>query len=62
MTSATDSERLQELVRHMIVCIDHMARGFSDGDMRCYECPYDNDEQRCDFERRARELLVEVDA
>ena len=55
---AAENARLRELVRHMNTCIEHYE---PDGSIGCEHCPLDNDTGNCDYERRMRELGVEVD-
>lgn len=52
-----ENDKLRELVRHMYVCTCHID---IDVGYRCDWCEYDNTEGKCDFERRLRELGVEV--
>jgi len=51
--------KLRELVRHMHTCMEHYEM---DGTISCDRCPLDNCVGNCDYERRMRELGVEVDA
>ena len=53
----TENAKLRELVRHLYTCMEHYE---SDGTVSCNRCPLDNDTQNCDYERRMRELGVEV--
>ena len=56
-----ENEKLRELVRHMWRCfLNECADGYAIVS-RCGECPYNNDDGRCDFECRMRELGIEVD-
>lgn len=54
-----DNAKLRELVRHMHTCMEHYEM---DGTISCDRCPLDNCVGNCDYERRMRELGVEVDA
>ena len=53
-----DNAKLRELVRHMHTCMEHYEM---DGTISCDRCPLDNDTGNCDYERRMRELGIEVD-
>lgn len=53
----SENAKLRELVRHMHTCMEHYE---IDGTISCDRCPLDNDTGNCDFERRMRELGVEV--
>lgn len=46
---------LRELVRHMYECMGNID---ADGNYECDSCEYDNEEGKCDFGRRMRELGV----
>lgn len=52
-----ENAKLRELVRHMFTCLEHYEQ---DGSVGCEHCPLDNDAGNCDYERRMRELGVEV--
>ena len=56
-TLAADNAKLRELVRHMHTCMEHYEM---DGTISCDRCPLDNCVGNCDYERRMRELGVEV--
>ena len=58
MTEQTENAKLRELVRHMHTCMEHYEM---DGTISCDRCPLDNCVGNCDYERRMRELGVEVD-
>lgn len=53
-----ENAELRELMRHLHTCMEHYEM---DGTISCDRCPLDNDTGNCDFERRMRELGVEVD-
>lgn len=53
-----ENTKLRELVRHLYEC---MCNVDDDGNFECDSCEYDSAEGKCDFERRMRELRVEVD-
>lgn len=48
---------LEELVIQMYTCIEYHN---PDGEVMCRWCPYDNDIGTCDFERRTKEMGIEV--
>ena len=53
-----ENAKLRELVRHMYECMGNID---ADGNYECDSCEYDNEEGKCDYERRMRELRIEVD-
>ena len=53
-----ENAELRELMRHLHTCMEHYEM---DGTISCDRCPLDNDTGNCDFERRMRDLGVEVD-
>lgn len=53
-----ENAKLRELVRHMYECMGNID---ADGNHECDSCEYDNEEGKCDYERRMCELGIEVD-
>lgn len=52
-----ENAKLRELARHMHTCMEHHEM---DGTISCDRCPLNNCVGNCDYERRMRELGVEV--
>ena len=55
-----ENMKLRALVAHMYTCKEYYDT--TNGTYECDFCPLDNDVQLCDFERRMKELRIEVDA
>ena len=53
-----ENAKLRGLVCHMYECMGNID---ADGNHECDSCEYDNEEGKCDYERRMRELGIEVD-
>ncbi len=51
-----EDAELRELVRHMYTCMGNVD---ADGNHECFVCKYEG--AKCDFDRRMRELVVEVE-
>ena len=57
MAIKAENAKLRELVRHMHTCMEHYEM---DGTISCDRCPLNNCVGNCDYERRMRELGIEV--